>query len=358
MQSGFNSLMSFRYPEEIQIEKCSSKTCKNGIPDRACMKCSVLLCSKECLLAHFKEGICKGDNIVPVKHSKGEGTYPFCEDHKCFSKFYCQNCFTYLCVYCKYRACSTANITLPEHNCIGLSQFSSNLDADFQIFQDKAEKVKSSCQVTKGKITMAVNEKIPELKTSIDNLKYKILSTTWLTLNKVEEELCAKISESCTQYKKENNLTLNNAKKISSQTKKISECGPGFAKLLNYQKVRKLADDLDEDIEDDFSVHFETPKDSFEEDLYKMIDLSIGKITLSMNTNDTTEILPHSNVVKNSSDLVQMQSEDSVGDSNTYKRSFLKLASELLTPQPGNSKFLYNISGKFKQMIFINQFLI
>ena len=299
------------------------------------MTCSVLLCKKECLIEHYIGFGCTGDKIVPVKHSRrDEGVIPFCEDHKCFSKLYCVNCLTYICVYCKNRACNK----LPQHNCVGLSDFSSNFDNPYKEFQNKAEQVKGSCQKTKGQINLALNEKVPELKTYINNFKYKLLTTTWLTLNKVEDELCNKFAESCEEYKKENNQALNKAKKVISGSKKNSQNSRGFAKILNYQNLKTLTEDLDNDTENNFSVEFETPGVSFEEDLFKLIDTFVGKVTLSLNTNDVTDILPQSSVVRDSSDLVQMRLEESIEDNDTYKRCFLKLASELDAQQTGNGK--------------------
>ena len=327
-----------------QKERCSSKTCQNGIPDRACMACSVLICQRECLIDHIKQGSCKGDEIVPVKHSRSEGVIPYCEDHKCFSKNYCVNCLTYICAYCKYRACNK----LPQHKCLSLSEFSSNLDESYERFQSKAERVKAACQKTKGEISVAINEKVPKLRNYINNFKYKILATTLLTLNKVEDELCAKFVESSKEYKKENNHNLNEAKKVISGITKNSQYS-SFAKMLNYQKLRRLTENLDDDTEEnDFSVKFEAGDISFEEDLFKLIDASIGKVTLSMNENDEINILPQSGVVKDSPELVKMRIEESIGDSETYKRFFLNhIAPELKGGQKTGINFFFFFNSFF-----------
>ena len=300
------------------------------------MSCSVLLCQKECLFDHIKQEC----SIVSVKHSKAEeGVIPFCEHHKCFSKNYCVNCLTYICAYCKYHACNKG----PQHKCLSLSEFSSSLNESYEQFQSKAERVKATCQKTKAEISSVVNDKVPELRNYISNFKYKLLATTLLTLNKVEDELCAKFMESSKEYKTENNQNLNKAKKVLSGMKKISEYNSGgFAKMLHFQKLKELSENLEDDAEEnDFSVKFEAGDASFEKNMFRLIDASIGKVTLSMNENDKTEILPQSDAVKDCTELVKMRMEDSVGDNETYKRNFFNLIAPELNAQKTGINIFY-----------------
>ena len=206
-------------------------------------------------------------------------------------------------MYCKHHL---------THSNKSLSSLGKKFDAVFDKWKSDAEELQTNSQITKDKIQSAMDEKIPEVQKHINDIKYEVLTKTWLALNQVEDELCKEFEKSRKSYKKEANQSVQSAKKLIKDINKHSQSTP-FLKIMNSQKLQNLHTQIDNECKKkrDFEVDFQPNHGPFDDSLYSFIDSQIGMVKISMDKDsDVTEILPLSSSIKNSEQLKEIESSN------------------------------------------------